>query len=372
MTAQITHLTLAELAASENPADLPEGAAAHLETCPACQARARHALPDGVRSLLAGCQPPPRLLQDLFEAIDSQQVPARAQWGGGRIVLTAAAAAVLLGAAGAGAVTALRPATPAPPGSATRVAAGLTATGCTGTELAGGTLDRVSGTSLVLATVSGKQVTVTTSASTRILREVTGTPGDVADGSHVLVSGTSSGGAIAARLVSILPETAGSPPTPLGGATAGLALGLADGTVADASGDGFTVVEHDGTRVAVTMSSSTSVITTVQVSVSQLRIGAVTSAAGTAGPGGTLAAATVEQNGLPAGTLRKALPAPPSLPSGLPSPGTLITPGAPGSTPRLPLTPGTLIPKQGGGSGSLGLGCAPAAITTADLITLGS
>lgn len=365
MTTDSPHLTLAELTASDGSGHLSAAAASHRQTCAACRARGRNAVPDGVRLLVSGWTPPPDLIQAVFAAIDAQPASASRNWrarrpAGRRIVLTAAAAAVVAVAAGVGVATALRLAgQPAPhprPDSTAATAAGLTATGCSRLDVAGGTLQRVSGTDLVLTVAGGRQVTVTTSASTSIFREIIGTPADVTDGTQVLVSGTATGGTIAASRVGILPVIP-DVPTPPGD---GLQLGIAQGRVAAASGGGFTVVERDGTRVPVTMSSSTPVITTVASSLSQLQPDKITSAVGGQGPGGTLAATAVEQDDLPAGTLKAPL-VPPS-PVHLPLPG-----------PRLSLPAPSVLPSQGAGPGAgiRSLGCAPTALTSTDLLALG-
>ena len=212
------HLTLAQLAASGISQPLPPGAAAHLHACAACQARSRDVVADGVRFLLTPCQPPPDLMDRVFAAIDTPPAPAphglpagvahlrwpalRGHHGAKRLAL-AAAAVVLLGAAAAGLVTALLPAGQpgrAAEGGASALAnAGLTVTECRTVQLQilGRTLLRVSGTDLELEGAGSTPLTVTTSAGTGILREVTGTEADVTDHAHVLVTGTATGAAIA-------------------------------------------------------------------------------------------------------------------------------------------------------------------------------
>jgi hypothetical protein len=176
----------------------------------------------------------------------------------------------------------------------------------------------------------------------------------------VFVSGTAADGTISAKTVGIIPGPGQSMPSVPSGGGLGAQLGLATGTVTDAGSTGFTVTEQNGTRVRVATLSSTLVITTVDASLGQLQAGRITSAVGTVGPGGTLTASTVEQDDIPAGALRKALPSLLSLPTlgtGLPRPSL----GA-----RLP----TSLPSPGTGSLFAGFGCTPAAITSADLLTL--
>jgi len=243
--------------------------------------------------------------------------------------LSAAAAAAVLAAGSYGVVVALRH------GSVTTHSGGtttLTATGCTGLDLAGGTLTQVSGGELVISTTE-----VVTTSTTTIYRETTGTRGDITDGRRVLVTGTLDGGSIAATSVGVLPDSVTSPATPNG-----LGIILASGTVADARDGGFTVIEADGTRVAITTSASVVVINTQRISLTQLVVGEVTSAVGTA-EGDTLAAITVEQNAVPTAIWQKLLPT------------NLMPSGVPSDLPTL--------------SSSLnGLGCSPAAITTTYLL----
>jgi hypothetical protein len=386
------HLTLAELAASGGTRPLPPAAAAHLEACAACRARSREAVADGVRFLVAGCQPPPGLLGSVFDAIDTQPAPARHGWLAGRghprwpavrghrgvrRVALAAAAAVLLAATGAGLATALGPAGQpdgaAEAGGSAIAHAGLTLTECSGLRLQvlGRTLQRVNGTSLVLA----GQLTATTSAGTEILREVTGTAADVTDGAQVLVIGTATGAAIADTLAEVMPGTGSTVPTPQGESRTGATPGLAYGTVTDARGTGFTVVEGDGTRIPVTMSASSSVITTVPSGLGELRAGQMTAVVVSTGPDGALAAVTVEQGVLPAGALKALNEWPPPQRAVAPVPG----PGKPGSRSSQGL-PGSLSSSQPspplsvllGGSRQpfASLGCDPSAVTSVDLLAL--
>ena len=111
-----------------------------------------------------------------------------------------------------------------------------------------------------------------------------------------------------------------------------LALGLANGTVADATTGGFTVDEPGGTHVRVSTSSSTTVVTLAKVTVAGLRTGERTVAVGSVTGHNALAASTVEQEDFPlrqlgpgALPLRLSARAPPAahavprlLPQGLP------------------------------------------------------
>jgi hypothetical protein len=118
--------------------------------------------------------------------------------------------------------------------------------------------------------------------------------------------------------------------------------------VTDAASSGFTVDEPDGSRVQVTTSPATTVLTLVTSSIGQLEAGQLTSAVGTPGPNGTLAAAMVEQD---------ALTTVPALPGSLPSP--------PGSLPDPGRGPGSAFPSL-----FSGLGCSQNAIATTYLMAL--
>jgi hypothetical protein len=212
-----------------------------------------------------------------------------------RRVLVAAVAAAVLVAGGAGyGLSAVA-------GGTHRAAAvvRLTAvTGCPQLKAAQGTLERAHGTSLILKTSPGQLVTVTTSASTAVRRKVTEPLSAIADGEHVLVLGPASGHAITAHKVTIgsvvsarlgrLLARPNQSPAP---------GGLVYGTVTSAGAGGFTMAGPGGRHVRVTTSDVTKVITMASASVSQLQSGRYVIAVGSAGPDGTLAAATVEQTG---------------------------------------------------------------------------
>jgi len=295
----------------------------------------------GVRQQAGAIPPPPGTLDSVLAAIDQPQARTRRRY------LTplsmAAAAAVLLAAGGYGAVAAhghgAKPATYEGPAGT----AALTATGCTGLDLAGGTLTRVRGSDLLIKTTNGTQVTVATTSATVIYRETVGTLADITDGKRVLVTGSLSDAAIKAASVGLLPSTVTQPATP-----AGLGIGLASGTVADMHDGGFTVVEAGGTRVAVTTTEEVTVINTTRISLTQLTTGRVTSAVGTAEANGTLAADTIEQDAVPASTWEKLRPHLPGLPAG----------GLPAGLPT-PAKPSLSLND---------LGCSPAAITTSYLL----
>jgi hypothetical protein len=322
-----SHLTFEELIDAREPA--------HCQDCET-DAAAWAAVRAAVRHRAAATPPPPGVLESVLAEIDE---PGRRR----RYLtpLSAAAAVVVLAAGGYGLAVALSHSTAT---THTRTAAAFTATGCTGLDLAGGTLTRINGNDLEITTSSGHQITVATTSTTVIYREIVGALGDITDGKRVLVTGSLDGGTLTATSVGVLPATVTEPATPAG--PGGLAIGLASGTVTNAHDGGFTVVEADGSRVPVTTSQDVTVISTVRITVAQLNRGEITSAVGTAGTDGTLAASTVEQDAVPTSTWQKLTPARPQVPSGGPS---VSTPG----NPSLSLND---------------LGCSPAAITTSYLL----
>jgi hypothetical protein len=313
-----SHLTFEELI---------DGTGRH-DGCPDCEAEAAEwsAIRAGVR-LQAGAPSAQVLPSVLANSTKTRRY---------LIPLSAVAAAAVLAAGSYGVVVALGH------GSARANHAGtaaLTATGCTGLELAGGTLTQVNGDELV---ISGTEVVA--AGTTAIYRETTGSLADITDGRRVFVTGTLDGETIAAKSVGVLPDSVTSPASPATPAmSGGLGIGLANGTVTDAHDGGFTVIEADGTRLAITTSASLIVINTQRISLTQLVVGEVTSAVGTAGGDGTLTATTVEQDAVPAAIWQKLLPAvltPSGVPSDLPTPSSSLN----------------------------GLGCSPAAITTTYLL----
>ena len=165
-------------------------------------------------------------------------------------------------------------------------------TGCDRLEQAAGTLERVNGSSLVITTASGQPVTVTTTASTFVAMSGA-LLSDITDGASVMVRGDSSGGAIAAAVVTVgRPFSAVNPPGSV----------PVQGTVSDASTGGFTLVTASGTRIPVTTSGGTLVVVS-HASPGQLQAGTSIFAVGRAGPDGTLSArgvAVITQ--LPSGT----------------------------------------------------------------------
>ena len=258
--------------------------------------------------------------------------------------------------------------------------AALTATSCRSLKLAIGTLTSVSGRTLVIKPVIGPAVRVSTSASTTVTREVKGTLADVRDGMHVIVSGARSDGRITARRIGVTPSSLAAkapalsvPAWPVRRLQPVLALGLANGTVADATTGGFTVDEPGGTHVRVSTSSSTTVVTLAKVTVAGLRTGQRTVAVGSVTGHHALAASTVEQADFPLRQLGPgALPALSGRPRLLPrSPGCLRA--CPARCPLPTRSPGKLpspFPAALARSGALfsGLGCNARAIAATGLL----
>ena len=137
----------------------------------------------------------------------------------------------------------------------------------------------MNGGSLVIKTASGQRVTVTTTAATFV--SMSGALlSDITDGASVTVRGHSSGGTIAAAIVTVgQPFSAVNPP----------GFVPVQGTVADAGTAGFTLVTSGGTRVPVTTSGGTLVVVP-HASPGQLQAGVFyIFAVGLAGPDGRTA-----------------------------------------------------------------------------------
>lgn len=369
------HLSLEALVAAARGEETDPPAAGHLATCGECagEVRAWNAIAGGTRLLVSRYEAPSLVIDRTLAAIDDEPgsparpvAPAgtasagtapRGLRGRRRAWLAAAAAVVLLGGVGYGVVRSVGSGHPA-----TRTGAALTATGCSSLKAVGGTLTSASGSTLTIKAADGDPVTVTTSQETTVLREVTGSLGDITDGVSVTVFGTNSGGRIDAKSVALRSGAAVSQvkPPDAPGRHGGLSprLGVASGTVTDVTGSGFTVEEADGSTIEVITSAATTVLTLVKSSIGQLKSGSLTSAVGDPGPNGTLAATMVEQDALAAAPVP---PSPPKdLPSGLPKPGPGAAPPSPPARPA----PGTL------GSLLSGLGCSQDAITTVYLMSL--
>jgi hypothetical protein len=282
------HLDLGDLIAEVTGQPIDDRAREHLTGCEHCRVEANrwNLVAEGVRGLAAAAPeaaPPSRPQRT------GRGVLARA---GRRALLVAgsgAAALVLL--VGVGSVTGLVQVNlgGGAPGSGTVLTA---VSGCTGLELANGTLEQVNGSSLVIKTASGQPVTVATTASTLV--QMVGTLlGDITDGASAAVLGPSSGGTIEAVNVALGP----------GASAVGTAAGFVTvrGTVSDAGPVGFIVVTSAGARVPVTISGDT-VVSVRSARLGQLRAGATIHAVVSAGRGGTLSArAVVTVSQLPPG-----------------------------------------------------------------------
>jgi hypothetical protein len=273
------HLDLGDLIAEAAGQPVGDRARQHLAGCESCRLEANrwNLVAEGVRGL-ADAEPqaaqPARPRHAVWRVLAG---PRR------RTVLAGAAAALVLIGAGFGVGAAVSGHAPGTTGNGPVTA--LTAvTGCAQLEQASGTLEQVNGSSLVIKTASGRPVTVTTTATTR-MNASGALVEDITDGADVLVAGPSSGGTIAADFVVV-----GS------GASLAALPGVAEvqGTVSDASSAGFTVVTSAGTRVPVTTSSHTDV-TLFHARPGQLQAGGSTIAIGYARPGGTLSAIGIFQ-----------------------------------------------------------------------------
>jgi hypothetical protein len=371
MSTTSPHLTLEELtspyAKAAEATDTTQ-ATEHLIACDECAAEAASwaAVAAGVQLIVSRTEPPSPVLDSVWRAIETDRRGMRRQ---PVLVASAAAAALVLAAGGYGLSAALGPGGQRAP-ARTQVAADLSATGCSGLDITKGTLQQVTGHDLVLTVPGGATLTITTSASTTVLRAIIGRLGDIADGEHVLVLGSRAGGAIVAGIVAITPSS-----SPVESAPA--KPGAASGTVVSTASGGFDVVTTTGTRVRVTTSSSTKVSIVEHASLGQLQIGEGTSVVGTAEPDGTLAASTVTQGPVANPALpqpaKLALPQQPKLavpPRAKSAPGNLPIPGGQLLTPsaKHPFS-GFPSGKPSGGLKLNNLGCAPEAIATSYLLS---
>jgi hypothetical protein len=392
------HLGVAELTGLANGAPLGTAAGAHLDSCPDCQAEARSwsVIAAGVRTVIAETPAPAAALDGVLATIGGQGTAsgrpplAAASPAANRLRRglpgwhPAAAAAVTVAVLGGGGLGIASTLSPGVRGSGQVMTAALTATSCPSMKLAIGALASVSGSTLVIKPVIGPAVRVSTTASTTVTREVKGTLADVRDGMHVIVSGTGSDGKITARRIGVTPSSLAAkapalnvPAFPLRNFQPALALGLANGTVADATTGGFTVDEPGGTHVHVSTSGSTTVVTLAKVTVAGLRTGERTVAVGSVTGHNALAASSVEQEDLPLSQLGPAalpsagyLPAPRLLPTRFPR---LLPKGLPRSLSRVYGRPNKLpspFPAMLPSPGALfsGLGCNARAIAATGML----
>jgi hypothetical protein len=275
------HLDLTDLIADVTGQPVADQARQHLLGCAHCRGEAdRWALvAGGVRGLAAAA---PQVAQPAWPPRTRRRAAAGLRRHP-RLTASAAAALILLGGAGYWAGSAL-----------SRHAPGAVLTsvgGCTALKQAQGTLERVDGTRLVIRSPSGQPVTVTTAPSTAVsmsgplLRDIT-------DGASVTVRGHSSGGTIAAVIVTVGPPFgAVNPP----------GFVPVQGTVSGAGTAGFTLVTSSGSRLRVTTSGDTLVIVP-HAALGQLQDGTTIFAFGHAGPGQAIAARAVAAvSQLPAG-----------------------------------------------------------------------
>ena len=302
---QSPHLDLEDLIAEAAGQPVSAPAREHLARCEQCRTEANrwNLVADGVRGVPAAtpevAQPVPEATQAAPGAAQPapgaaqptrpRRIRPRVRTGMRRGVLLAggaAAAAVVIGVAGY-AVGAVHISFGNGPGPVTNLTA---VGGCSGIEEATGTLEQASGGSLILKTASGQPVTLTTTAST--FAAMSGAlVGDIRDGAPVKVTGPRTDGTIAALLVATTPGASASLQRVNQSVPDSVTV---QGTVADASAAGFTVVTASGALVPVTTAGDTNV-NVLGVSPGQLQAGAMTVALGSAGPDGTLSAQAVVQ-----------------------------------------------------------------------------
>jgi hypothetical protein len=270
------HLDLGDLIAGAAGQLLGDQAREHLASCEHCQLEANRWLlvADGVRGLAAAA---PETAQPARPRRTGRPV-LPGPWRNAMLVVGSVAAALVL-LIGVGAAAGLVHVHLSGPGTETTL---TSVTGCSQLEQADGTLEQVNGSDLVIKTASGQQVTVTTMATTFVS---TSGPllSDITDGASVMVRGSSTAGTINAAIITVgQPFSAVNP--------AGFVP--VQGTVANASAAGFTLVTASGTRIPVATSGDTLVVIP-HASLGQLQAGTTIFALGHAGPNGTLSARAV-------------------------------------------------------------------------------
>jgi hypothetical protein len=270
------HLDLENLIASAAGQPVGDRAREHLASCEHCQREAKrwNLVAEGVRGLAAAA---PETAQPARPRSTRRRV-LPGPWRRALLVVGSAAAALVL-LVGIGEATGYVHVHLSGPGTET-VLTGVT--GCSQVDQADGTLEQVKGSSLVIKAAGGQPVTVTTTAATFV--SASGPLlGEITDGASVMVRGSSSDGTIKAAIVTVgQPFSAVNPP----------GFVPVQGTVADASAVGFTLVTSSGTRIPVTTSGDTLVVIP-HASLGQLPAGATVLAVGHAAPDGTLSAVAV-------------------------------------------------------------------------------
>jgi hypothetical protein len=271
-----SHLDLGDLIAEAAGQPIGDWARVHLASCEHCQLEARrwNLVAGGIRGLAAAA---PEVAQPARPRRTGRLVPA-GTWRRALLVAGSAAAALVL-LVGVGVVAGVVHVHLGNSSETTLTAV----TGCAQLEQAGGTLERVNGSGVVIKTASGQPVTVTTTATTKVTASGA-LLGEITDGAAVLVAGTGSDGTITADLILINgPASLNIPGTV-----------TVRGTVSDVTTAGFTVISSGRTRVRVTTSGATSV-TVFQASLGQLQVGGSTVVIGRPGPDGLLSALGVVQ-----------------------------------------------------------------------------
>jgi hypothetical protein len=223
-------------------------------------------------------------------------------------------------------------------------ASGASGVQCTLPNVAAGTLKSVNGNALTITDRAGKDITVTTSSSTKITKVESGSVSDIAVGDVIGVHGTASGqSAITAADIAIIPsqKVPNLGRLPEGAGRLGQQIGLAFGTVKSVSGNTIVVQEPDGTSITVTTSSSTKVQKAVNAQVKDLTVGQPIAASGTAGANGSIAANNVVQGSADLGFKGFGLP-------GLGRLGHLGVPGKGGEAPFAPAPSSPTTPSAAG------------------------
>jgi hypothetical protein len=188
----------------------------------------------------------------------------------------------------------------------------------------GGAITGMDGSTLTV-TNAGQTVKVLTSASTTFIVATAGSVADIKVADNVLVMGTAAGSTIAAEQVTdggsvAIADGPGGPRAPPAGSSRGAPPNAGPGgntakapvgggfpgrpvagVVKTVNGDSFTLSEPDGTTVAASTSSSTTVSVLKPSSLGALRVGDQIQATGTRGSDGTITATSVRSGILPTG-----------------------------------------------------------------------
>ncbi|MGB8344301.1 MAG: DUF5666 domain-containing protein [Ktedonobacteraceae bacterium] len=227
--------------------------------------------------------------------------------------------AVILAACGSNSATA---------GTSTASPASATATACAQarTKIAGsvrattGTLQSINGTTLVIATQQGKDVTLTYSSSTRFTQQSAIPATSLKEGTYVMVVGSNANSTYTATRITVttasasrsggFPQFSGTPRAGFSGSnpcfkrgqfgapgagqpgSASNFRGLI-GTVSQISSNTLTLTDTTGAIYSVAITAQTQILQTSSVTAAALKTGMALTATGTTGSNGVVSARTV-------------------------------------------------------------------------------